>query len=130
MRLCSTGISGVIGEISSQGMMAAMELYFLLKRIYMPYYKWSFKALSELDRSGEFASHIDELARLDCDEDAWTGTRYHPNRPNLKDRIVGVSEDIGYDISQMLKDAGLIPRINPYLEADVEPILHRDPDII
>ena len=44
----------------------------------------------------------------------------------LKDRVVGLSEDIGYDISQMLKDADLTERINPYLEADVNTILSGD----
>lgn len=107
-----------------QGMMAAMELYFLLKRKYMPFYKWSFKALTDLDEPGDFAKRVSELAALHSNPDAWEGTKYHPNRPNLKDRVVGLSEDIGYDISQMLKDAGLISRVNPYLEADVTTVMN------
>ena len=106
-----------------KAMNAAMELYFLINRRYMPFYKWSYRALKELDKSGAFAARIDELARLHADEGAWEGTKYHPNRPNLKDRVVGLAEDIGYDISEMLKEKGLIERINPYLEADVDKIL-------
>ncbi len=106
-----------------QGMMAAMELYFLLNREYMPFYKWAYKALTKLDTTGEFASRIEELANLHSNKESWEGTKYHPNRPNLKDRVVGLSEDIGYDISEMLKDRGLIQRINPYLEADVKTVL-------
>ena len=63
---------------------------------------------------------------LHSNEEAWEGTKYHPNRPNLKDRVVGLSEDIGYDISQMLKDARFSERINPYLEADVNTVLSGD----
>ena len=109
-----------------KGMTAAMELYFLLKRAYMPYYKWAYRALTDLDKSGVFTARIDELANLHSDKEPWEGTKYLPNRPNLKDRIVGVAEDIGYDISEMLKCAGLITRINPYLEADVDTVLEKD----
>ncbi len=105
------------------GMNAAMELYFLIHTTYMPYYKWAYRALTELDKDGAFSARIDELARTHANEEAWEGTKYHPNRPNLKDRVVGLAEDIGYDISEMLKGEGLIERINPYLEADVNRIL-------
>ena len=90
----------------------------------MPYYKWAYRALADLDKEGAFTARIDELAGLHSDADAWEGTKYLPNRPNFKDRVVGVSEDIGYDISEMLKEAGLITRINPYLEADVGTVLN------
>lgn len=113
-------------ECRIKGMTAAMELFFLLRRTYMPFYKWSYRALKNLDTEGEFTSRIEELARLHSNEKAWEGTKYHPNRPNLKDRVVGLSEDIGYDISQMLKDAGFTERINPYLEADVNTVLSGD----
>ena len=106
-----------------QGMTAAMELFFLLNRTYMPFYKWSFRRLTELDKTGEFSKRIEELAALHSDKEAWEDTKYHPNRLNLKDRVVGLSEDIGYDLSEMLKEAGLIWRINPYLEADVNTVL-------
>ena len=108
----------------ARGMMAAMELYFLMKREYMPYYKWSYRALTELDGEGIFAGRIQELADTEGSRDAWEGTRYHPNRPNLKDRVIGLSEDIAYDLSEMLKDAGFIEHINPYLEADVKTVLN------
>ena len=107
-----------------KGMTAAMELYFLLKKVYMPYYKWAYRALADIDKDGAFTARIDELSALHSNIEAWEGTKYLPNRPNLKDRIVGVAEDIGYDISEMLKDAGLISRINPYLEADVNTVLN------
>ena len=109
-----------------KGMTAAVELYFLIKRQYMPYYKWAYRALTDLDKSGEFTARIDELSALHSAKEPWEGTKYLPNRPNLKDRIVGVAEDIGYDISEMLKCAGLITRINPYLEVDVDTVLEKD----
>ena len=106
-----------------RGMEAAMELFFLLKRTYPPYYKWTYKALKTLDEDGAFAGRIEELARLSCNEEAWRGTRYNPNRQNYKDRIVSLAEDMAYDLSELLRDAGLISHLNPYLEADVEKII-------
>ncbi len=108
------------------GMTAAMELFFLLSRKYMPYYKWSYRMLTQTDTGGAFSARIDELARLEPSGSAWEGTRYHANRPNLKDRIVSLAEDIGYDLSEMLKGKGFIERINPYLESDVRHVLGQD----
>ncbi len=106
-----------------RGLEAAMELYFLLKRTYPPYYKWTYRALKELDGNGRFSERIEELAGLKCNEEAWKGSKYHPNRQNYKDRIVSLAEDMAYDLSEMLRDSGLISHMNPYLEADVKKIL-------
>lgn len=106
-----------------RGLEAAMELYFLLKRTYPPYYKWTYRALKELDGNGRFSERIAELAGLKCNEEAWKGSKYHPNRQNYKDRIVSLAEDMAYDLSEMLRDSGLISHMNPYLEADVKKIL-------
>ena len=107
----------------AKGLEAAMELYFLAKRTYPPYYKWTYRALVELDGNGRFSERIMELAELKCSEEAWVGTRYNPNRQNYKDRIVSLSEDMAYDLSELLRDNGLISHLNPYLEADVRKIL-------
>ncbi len=105
------------------GLNAAMQLYFLLKRVYPPYYKWTYRALTELDGSGEFSRRIKELAEQGINSSAWKSTKYHPNRPNFTDRVISLAEDIGCDLSEMLKEQGLIDHINPYLEADVNRIL-------
>ena len=38
-----------------QGLEASMQLYFLMKRVYAPYYKWIYRRLEELDQGGEYA---------------------------------------------------------------------------
>ncbi len=124
---CMTRGDTVAAELCrAKGLEAAMELYFLLKRVYPPYYKWTFRALDELDQTKEFSSRIQELAELPCSKEAWKGTRYHPNRQNYKDRIVSLAEDIGHLLSQYLKDTGFVRYINPYLEADVNKVLSLD----
>nr|MCR5001459.1 DUF4037 domain-containing protein [Lachnospiraceae bacterium] len=125
-----------------QGLRSAMELYFLLKRTYSPYYKWTYQALRELegsqsdpimqdfqgnparpltgnrlDAQGEFSGKIRELADTKCDPAAWEGTRYHPNRPNFKDRIISLAEEIASEIADMLIAGGLTDMRNYYLES-------------
>ena len=54
---CMTREDTVAAELCrAQGIEAAMELYFLLKREYPPYYKWTFRALTELDEEGIFTA--------------------------------------------------------------------------
>lgn len=107
----------------AKGLEAAMDIFFLLKRVYPPYYKWTFRALEKLDEKGELSQRLRELSELPCSKEAWEDTRYHPNRPNFKDRVISLAEDIGYDLSEMLKDSGLINHMNPYLESDVRKVL-------
>lgn len=107
----------------SLGLKAAMELFFLLKREYPPYYKWTFRALKDLDEEGVFSAKIQELAQLPIRLEAWNGTKYHPGRQNYKDRIVSVSEEIASEIDILLSEMGLIRVRSRYLEIHVNPVL-------
>ena len=121
---CMTRKDTVSAQICKvRGMEAAMELFFLLKRTYPPYYKWTFRALREIDEKGEFTARIQELADEKCNLEAWEDTKYNPNRLNLKDHIVCLAEDIGYDLAELLKNEGFTNRMNPYLESDVRRVL-------
>ncbi len=105
------------------GMSAAMELFFLLKREYPPYYKWTFRALTDLDGTGEYADKIRELADTTINTSAWEHTGYHPNRPNFKDRIVSLAEEIASQIVLMLRENGLTQGGDRYLERYVDELL-------
>ena len=107
----------------ARGMGAAMELFFLLKREYPPYYKWTFRALADLDPEGIFSAKIRELAQEPIRQEAWEGTRYLPNRLNYKDRLVALSEEIAAEIDQMLAGNDLIRVRSRYLEAHVDAVL-------
>ena len=121
---CMTRGDLVAAELcKAKGLEAAMEIWFLLKRVYPPYYKWTYRVLEKKDETGGFAERIRELASLPCDPAAWEDTRYHPNRQNLKDRIVCASENIGYDLAELLKLQGLTNNMHPYLESHVQRIL-------
>ena len=107
----------------SKGLAAAMELFFLLKREYPPYYKWTYRALAELDTEGVFSGKIRELAEEKLNAQAWDGTRYNPNRQNYKDHVVSLSEEIASLLEEMLQESGLIRRYSRYLEMHVNDVL-------
>ena len=107
----------------AKGLDAAMKLTFLLKRVYPPYYKWTYRALTEIDEDDVIASRLKELAETEITSEAWVGTKYQPNRLNLKDKVVTMTETVATELSDMLKQAGFINCINPYLEADVCKVL-------
>lgn len=123
---CMTRNDTVAAEICRiQGVKAAMELFFLLKREYPPYYKWTFHALKELDKEGGFSQNIQELADAKSNPVAWEGTRYHPGRLNYKDRIISIAESIAGEIVEMLIENGLTSKRDPYLEHYVDEILRK-----
>ena len=123
---CMTRGDTVAAELCrARGISAAMELFFLLKREYPPSYKWTFRALGELDRDGAFSAKIRTLSEEHIRPEAWEAAGYHPNRLNTKDRIVCVSEEIAADIEQMLAEKGLIRVKSRYLETHVNELLTR-----
>ena len=109
----------------SQGLKSAMELFFLLKREYPPYYKWTYRALKEIDQNGSFSDKMQELASTCINPGAWEGTRYHPNRQNYKDRIVSLAEEIASEIVWMLREMKLVKAGGQYLENYVDEVLGR-----
>ncbi len=108
----------------AKGIQSAMELFFLLHREYPPYYKWTYRALTELDEEGVFAGRIRELAEEKLNTGAWIGTAYHTNRLNIKDRIVSLSEEIGSELEGILKEKRLIETSGRYMELHVDEVLN------
>ena len=121
---CMTRGDTVAAELCrAKGISAAMELFFLLRREYPPYYKWTFRALRELDQEGTISAKLQELSEERIRREAWEGTRYHPNRLNYKDRIVSLSEELASEIEQLLAEKGLIRTRSRYLEVHVNTVL-------
>ena len=125
---CMTRGDTVAAELCrARGLSAAMELFFLLNREYPPYYKWTYRALTELDSDGVFTAKLRELAEEPLRREAWEGTGYHPNRLNYKDRLVSLSEELASEIDHMLAEKHLIRVRSRYLEAHVEAVLAGNP---
>lgn len=98
-----------------QGLEAAMQLYFLMKRVYPPYYKWIYRRLEELDSGGKYSALVKRLAESDIDISHWKG-EYKANFINISDPIVDSAEQIAEMLVDMLREKGLINSMDPYLE--------------
>ncbi len=105
------------------GLEAAMELYFLMRRTYPPYYKWTFRALNEIDAEGSFTRHVKELAEAHVSLAPWEHIKYMPDNLNVSDRVVVISEQIAEMLRDMLVESGLSTCEVAYLEEHVGEVL-------
>ena len=116
-----------------QGLEAAMELYFLMKRIYAPYYKWTYRKLSEIDEADthkygagkSFSELVSELAESNLDLGVWEGLEYKADSLNLNDPIVFATERIAARIASMLREHGFTEGTDSYLERYVNEIISK-----
>lgn len=106
-----------------KGIEAAMQLFFLLKREYPPYYKWTYMRLTELDREGAFSALLRDLSLRSCNTGAWEGKPYNPDKLNTDDETVVITEKIASHIVRMLGQRGFIRSTDPYLEKYVDEVL-------
>ncbi len=110
----------------AEGLRAAMELFFLMKRVYSPYYKWTFRRLEEMDEDGTFAGLVRNFSALTCAEAAWKGVRYDADQLNTADPVVTGAEKLAQQIVSMLRGHGFISEDDPYLEKYVNSILQEE----
>ncbi|MBR3031874.1 MAG: DUF4037 domain-containing protein [Clostridiales bacterium] len=105
------------------GIEAAMQLFFLMKREYPPYYKWTHRRLSELDEDGYFSKWVKELSECGLDTEAWEGKTYSGKFVNLSDRVILLTERLAERIANKMQEYGLIDNVDPYLEKHVDEII-------
>ena len=96
---------------------AAMDILFLIRRRFAPYYKWKFRAFQDLEGSGEIAELLEKAAVMEPDPSAWEDHEYSSLRINEKDPLVMLFEKIAALLVRELKDAGLTDSSEVFLEA-------------
>jgi len=106
-----------------QGVKSAMQLFFLMKREYPPYYKWTFRKMSSMEGSTAIAGLISELSDIGTDSSAWVGRPYNADHLNLNDRSIVIAEEIASRITSMMREQKLIDNTDPYLERYVNEVL-------
>jgi hypothetical protein len=94
-RCIARGESAAAQLAAHEFVKAALAVIFLLNKRYMPYYKWSFRALSELERLSELAKPLEYLISSGNSE----------SESAKKSEIV---EQICRDIALALKTDGLV----------------------
>ena len=93
---------------------AAMKVFFLLNRRYMPYYKWSFRALRSLPEGEELAERLGDI--LFSDHRACIGTEDKALMKGEAERKSCIIEDIAEGIIGKLRDQGLTEAVCQDLE--------------
>lgn len=94
---------------------SAMQVIFLLNKKYMPYYKWSFRALSELEHFGELSYSLEYIissenteqnSGLKCDiiEDIASLIIDELKEQGLSDAICGDLEKHAYSVNDRISD--------------------------
>ncbi len=112
----------------SLGIEEAMKIIFLLEHIYMPYYKWSYRALCDMSKASgrtdlkEITELIGKAALIQVQRDAWENYRYDPVSINAEDEFVNAGEEIAAVIAGMLRKNGLSKSNETFLESQCEEI--------
>ncbi len=102
-RCASRGDAGAAQLAVIEWVNSAMQVMFLLDRVYMPYYKWKFRALRELPGWNKQA---DALEQLIC-----TG-----NQPDQAARKQHIIEDTCVTIGQAVRDRGITSEADTIME--------------
>ena len=111
------------GICRTKGLEAAMELFFLFKKAYMPYYKWSFRALSDIDSDGTFQKMVSELSSAQIDISAWENYEYDTTSINTADNVLVITEQIAAYLLKMLRETHFTRGDDLYLERYVDDVL-------
>lgn len=110
----------------SKGTEEAMKIAALLSRTYLPYYKWTYRALCDLgDRDKNFeaiAKLLDRASVTASQADAWNDHTYDPRIINTEDELVVIGEEIAGYVVKMLRERGLTTSGETFLEAHCEEI--------
>ncbi len=114
-RCISRGETGAAQLAVIEFVKSTMQTIFLLNGKYMPYYKWSFRALRELERFGEFAFSLEYLIssenteqnatlKSDMIEDIASLIIEELKSQNLSEAICGDLEKHAYSVNDRIVD--------------------------
>lgn len=103
LRCLRHGETGAAQLAVAEFVKAAMHAVFLLNSAYMPYYKWSFRAMRALPRLSMLAETLEVLLTTD-------------NEPATADSKYDMIEDVAADVIEELQNQGLTKAICGDLE--------------
>ncbi len=99
-----------------------MDIWYLLKKSYAPYYKWKKKGMENLPGGTMVVNALEKLAMLPVQSVAWEGTKYRSDRVNLQDAWVAGMEDLAAMILKEMQALNLTEGNNLFLESYCEEI--------
>ena len=114
----------------AKAMEAAMDLVYLLRKEYAPYYKWKKKGLEKMALRRdvfplvhEILPLLEKVAELPVQMQAWEQVSYSAAFVNEKDECVRVFENMAACILEEMKRQGLVEGEDLFLENYIRPVL-------
>ncbi len=105
---------------------SAMDIVYILNKIYAPYYKWKKKGIEKLGTMQEVLWICDELAITSCQKQAWSNQSYSPTQINTADKCVVLLELLAKTLLEYMKDQKLVRGTDAFLETYIGQILEGD----
>lgn len=141
-RCMRRGDTVAAGMALAEFMKAAVSMLYLLNRSYMPYYKWQFRGLREMEKTSraeskmvlpEAVEYLERLSRLGDQSSAWEEPHPAGWNPyvNTLDRKMVLIEQICGKVIGELRRQGLTGGNEDFLEAHTWQIMSRieDPEL-
>lgn len=113
------------GICKNKGIEAAMQIFFLLNKKYPPYYKWTFRALKDLDTSNGITYLLEKMALAEIKPEVWDNYKLVQGELNTSDQIVVLTEKIATYLVKQLRLKGFTENRDPYLERYVNEVLYK-----
>lgn len=110
---------------------SAMNLVYLLNRVYAPYYKWKKKGISKLSRLQNVSTLLEKITLLPMQKEAWKQVSYNSTTINEADQCVLLFEEIARLLLQELQKQNLVDGKDTFLEIYCQQIIKgKNMDII
>lgn len=119
----------------AEGMKAAMELCYLLEKVYAPYYKWMRKGLEIQGKRSAATQKIitllDRISSLELQAGAWEDAVYDAAKVNREDQIIAAFDQIAEELVDEMDRQGVAQRRAsmdgqpPFLENYIKDVLER-----
>ncbi len=110
---------------------SAMDIWYLLNRVYAPYYKWKKKGLEKISNGTQLLDLLERIAMCPEQNEAWSGMNYRATDVNKKDKKICLFEEVASIILQEMKRQNLVSGEDLFLERYVKQILEgKNMDII
>lgn len=123
-RCMRRGETAAAFQAKAEFVRSAIAMVYLLERRFCPFYKWSFRGLSELPGAADIREMLGELCALGVSGESWTGGDF-AYRLNRADRNVALMEDISAAVIARLRREGLSGSSSDFLEPHAHELMAR-----
>lgn len=107
----------------AKGIESAMNLVYLLNRVYAPYYKWKRKGMDGLTKLTQVSQLIDAIAQMELQTQVWNQLEYQSDIVYTEDKVIEAFEGIARLVVQQMKQDGLIQKEDNFLENHIQAVM-------